>query len=97
MAKHIVTSGCELEINQIVDHIAVEDAYAAVAFYKRLRDLFKLIADNPQIGRNRNELSEGLRSFPMGNYVIFYRIWSHQVAIVRVVHAARDIDQIIDQ
>lgn len=97
MPRHIVTSGCEVEINEIIDHVAADDVHAAVAFYKRLRDVFKLISENPKVGRERQELSEGLRSFPAGSYLIFYRIRVREVAIVRVVHGARDLDQSFDQ
>ncbi len=75
-----------------LDHIVADDVHAAVALYKRLKNVFKLIAENPKIGRDRPELSEGLRSFPAGSYLIFYRIWAREVAIVRVVHGARDLD-----
>lgn len=46
------------------------------------------------MGRLRDELTEGLRSFPVGRYVIFYRIVQDGVEIVRVLHGARDLDSI---
>jgi toxin ParE1/3/4 len=36
-----------------------------------------------------------LRSFPVGNYVIFYREVSEGIEIIRVLHGARDIEGII--
>ena len=39
----------------------------------------------------RPELSDGLRGFPTGDYVIFYREAGPAIEIVRVLHAARDI------
>jgi toxin ParE1/3/4 len=55
---------------------------------------FELLADNVKIGRERPELKEDLRSFPEGNYLGFYREWAGVVAIVRVLHGARDLDEI---
>jgi toxin ParE1/3/4 len=44
------------------------------------------------MGRERNELVPGLRSFPIGRYMIFYEPLPDGVVIVRVLHGARDID-----
>ena len=44
------------------------------------------------MGRARPELAADLRSFPVGNYIIFYRPIEDGVEIVRVLSGARDID-----
>ena len=44
------------------------------------------------MGRTRNDLATGLRSFPVGNYVILYRPLENGVEVVRVVHGSRDIE-----
>jgi toxin ParE1/3/4 len=36
-------------------------------------------------------LSEGLRSFPVGDYLVFYREADQGIEIVRVLHGSRDI------
>ena len=36
----------------------------------------------------------GLRSFPVENYVAFYRIRNEVVEIVRIIHGARDLSAI---
>jgi toxin ParE1/3/4 len=53
------------------------------------------LARFPKMGRARNELGVSLRSFPVGNYVIFYREISKGIEIIRVLHGARDIERII--
>jgi toxin ParE1/3/4 len=50
-----------------------------------------MLADNPQAGRDRSELAPDLRSFPVGNYVIFYSPTSHGIDVVRVLNARQDI------
>ena len=55
----------------------------------------QMLARFPQMGRARNELCASLRSFPVGNYVIFYREVSKGIEIIRVLHGARDIEGII--
>jgi toxin ParE1/3/4 len=43
------------------------------------------------LGRSREEVAPGLRSFPFGRYVIFYEVMPDGIAIVRVLHGARDL------
>jgi toxin ParE1/3/4 len=53
---------------------------------------FKLLATFPASGRRRDELRPGVRSFPVGSYVVFYRQVSDKIEILRVLHGSRDID-----
>jgi toxin ParE1/3/4 len=53
------------------------------------------VGRNPNIGRARPELRPDLRSFPYGGYLILYRAVADGVEIVRVVHAARNLDDLI--
>ncbi len=46
----------------------------------------------PYLGRQRDELRAGMRSFPLGNYLVFYRVQEDAVLILRVLHGRRDID-----
>ncbi|BDI20174.1 hypothetical protein ANSO36C_59760 [Nostoc cf. commune SO-36] len=63
----------------------------------RFAQLFRKLAAMPGIDRNRPELGEGIRSFPSGNYVIFYRTVEGGIQIMRVLHGARDIEKIFAQ
>jgi toxin ParE1/3/4 len=46
----------------------------------------------PLIGRSRDELKKGLRSFVVRKYVVFYTIWQEIPVIIRVVHGSRDLE-----
>ena len=50
----------------------------------------------PQMGRKRDELSINLRSFPLQDYLIFYRIGSDEIEIVRVVSGYQDLTALFD-
>lgn len=81
------------DITEIWGYIADDSELHADAFVDRLDAKFQLLARQPGLGRAREELSPGLRSFPVGRYVIFYEPISDGIAIVRVLHSARDIDE----
>ena len=54
-----------------------------------------ILAQRPEIGRRRDQdLRIGLRSFPAGQYVIFYRIVGDSVFITRVIRGSRDIEHL---
>ena len=58
-----------------------------------ITDRFFLLASHPNIGRSRDEdLRPGLRSFPVGEYVIIYRIEDEDVLILRVLRGSRNIE-----
>lgn len=80
-------------------YIAKESGSADIAerFVQMLTDHFYLLSRNPFIGRTRDDLRAGLRSFPVGNYVIIYRIENKEVLILRVLHGSRDIEGILRQ
>jgi toxin ParE1/3/4 len=43
----------------------------------------------PGIGVSRDDVRPGLRTFPVGRYLILYRAIGDDAEIVRVVHGAR--------
>jgi toxin ParE1/3/4 len=58
-----------------------------------LADNFYLLSRSPHIGRRRDEdLRPGMRSFPVGEYVILYRVEGNDVRVLHVVRGSRDIE-----
>lgn len=56
-----------------------------------LNEHFKAIAKNPDIGKDRREIKEGLFSFPYISHIIFYRKMKGYIRIVRVLYGGRDL------
>ncbi len=57
---------------------------------------FYLISEFPHIGRHRDDLRPGLRSFAIGSYVILYRVEKSGVRILHVIHGSRDIPALLN-
>jgi len=51
------------------------------------------LAENPQLGKPRDEVREGLRSFPEGRHVIFYRIGTNTIEVVGVPHQRQELNR----
>ncbi|MGL3214041.1 type II toxin-antitoxin system RelE/ParE family toxin [Bradyrhizobium sp. BR 1433] len=81
----------ETDLEEIWLFIASDNIVAADRLLDRIGNGFQMLAENPQAGRHRPELGRNIRSFPVGNYVLFYEAFPNGVDIVRVLHGARDI------
>jgi toxin ParE1/3/4 len=80
------------DIEQIADYIARESGLdQADRFLTRLDAKFAKIAQFPNLGRQRNEILPGLRSFPMEQYLILYMPVNQDVDILRVVSGYRNL------
>ena len=80
------------DVVEIWDYIADDSEARADAFIDRIDQKFRTLAQRPGIGRLRGELAVGLRSFPVGRYVIFFRPLSNGVEIARVLHGGRELN-----
>jgi toxin ParE1/3/4 len=84
------------DLFEIWDFIAADNIAAADAWIDKLDEQLLLLASHPLMGRSREELAEGIRSFPIGRYVIFYLPETNGITVVRILHSARDIDAAMD-
>jgi toxin ParE1/3/4 len=83
-------------LGEIWFYIAQDDPEAADKFIRAIVSRFPKFAAMPELGRQREELSPRLRSFPVGRYVIFYRPMKNGIEIVRVLHGARDLPPLFE-
>ena len=81
----------EADILEIWDYIADDSFAVADGWVDRLDEQFRVLATQPLMGRARDELATGVRSFPFGRYVVFYVPLDDGIDVVRVLHGARDI------
>lgn len=86
----------EADILEIWDYIADDNIAAADRWVDRLDEQLGLLAGQPMMGRARDELAPGVRSFPFGRYVVFYAPLDDGIDVIRVLHGARDIDAVFN-
>jgi toxin ParE1/3/4 len=96
MNQYRVSDAARSDLGEIWFYIAQDDLDAADKFIHVLVSRFPKLADMPQLGRRREELSPRLRSFPVGRYVIFYRPLENGIEIARVLHGARDFPPLFE-
>jgi toxin ParE1/3/4 len=94
MSQVIKTPPARQDLIELWKYIAEDSPSNADRVLDRIEHGLERLADNPEMGRRRPGLRDDLRSFSVGNHVIFYRPLSKQegVEVVRVLHGAQDID-----
>ncbi|WP_442506734.1 type II toxin-antitoxin system RelE/ParE family toxin [Novipirellula sp. SH528] len=79
------------DLKQIARFIAKDKPDAARQWVSKIREKCQLASQHPEIGDERPELGEGIRSTYLGSYVIFFRRSNGFVDIVRVMRG--DVDK----
>jgi toxin ParE1/3/4 len=92
MGRLVVRPQALTDLDDIFDYIAEDSVDRAIAFVRKLYGQMETIAASPSMGRRRDALLPGLRSFPHGNYLIFYLPLDDGVDVVRVLNGARDLE-----
>lgn len=89
----------EADLDEIWLYLAREtgDLDFATRQIDLITDRFSILARFPQAGRRRDrEFGAGVRSFPVGEYVIVYCIEGDEIWILRIVHGKRDLEGLFD-
>jgi toxin ParE1/3/4 len=84
------------DMENIVVYVAEHNLVASQKLIKELMRKFDLLSENPKMGTLRNTYIVGMRSFPYKRYVIFYFPTENGIEIFRVIHDARDIDDLFE-
>ena len=78
----------ELIFDFTVDEYGLQQA---VSYIEKFESCFQQLLLNPQLGRSRNEIRQELRSLIQEQHVIFYRVLTDRIRVVRVLHGRSDI------
>ncbi|RWQ22024.1 type II toxin-antitoxin system RelE/ParE family toxin [Mesorhizobium sp.] len=83
----------EADIEAIALYTAEDSPAAALRWYDEIHGQCQRIADMPGVARP--EVRAGLRTFPLGNYLVLYRQIEDSAEIVRVIHGARQWQELL--
>jgi len=86
-----LTAAAEDDLLSIWEYIAQDNPDAATRQLFKIEETSSLLAENPHLGPARPDIAAEMRYFPVGSYLILYRLVVEGVEIVRVLHGARNI------
>ncbi|MDH3503088.1 MAG: type II toxin-antitoxin system RelE/ParE family toxin [Nitrospirota bacterium] len=80
------------DLEDIFDYTEREFGFdQAIDYLSGFESLFAKLVNNPELGKEREEIREGLRSLLKEKHVVFYRRLGNQIRIVRILHGSRDL------
>ncbi|HUO09869.1 MAG TPA: type II toxin-antitoxin system RelE/ParE family toxin [Phycisphaerae bacterium] len=89
MGQIFRTEASHQDYREIWYYIAVDNVDAANGVVRAFDDALMMLGQHPNAGRRRPRLGKNLRSFPVGEYLLFYRPIEDGIELLRVLHGAR--------
>lgn len=87
----VISRDAETDLTLVWVYHAEKSERAAKRIRYDISSKYALLLQFPGMGRRRDEVRSGLQSFPVSNYIIFYREIIDGIEIVRVLHGAQDV------
>jgi plasmid stabilization system protein ParE len=92
MKEYVLSTDAELDLDEIWEYIAQDNIRAADRWIGQLFDAFEALARTPGMGHKREDLTAyPILFWPVGAYLILYRVQNGYIEIVAVTQGARDI------
>lgn len=92
MRKYVLGAAAEVDLDAIWEYIAEDSVDAADRWIGKLFDAFEALAQAPGMGHKREDLTAyPVLFWPVGAYLVIYRVRSEWIEIVGVTQGARDI------
>jgi toxin ParE1/3/4 len=89
--RYRVSADAERDLDEIFLYWATRTSVSvADRLIDSITDRFWLIGEHPDAGRPSGEMGAGVRCFPAGKYLIYYRKMRRTLDILHVFHGARD-------
>ena len=94
MKGYILSPEAKMDIANIRKYTTQQWGTAQTDKYTlQLRERMRWLADNPMLGRSRDEIEEDYRSFKEGSHIMFYRVAESVIEITGIPHENMDIEQ----
>ena len=92
MNRFRISRQAEQDLEDIWLYLGKQNELLADQQIAQILDRFPMLSQFPDMGRKRDDLLTGLRSFPIKPYLIFYTKITDGIEIVRILHQSRDIE-----
>jgi plasmid stabilization system protein ParE len=82
------------DLQDLLSYIAAEDRTAARTMASRFDKVLRLLTDKPFMGAVAGGLGDPeMRRFSIHLYVVFYRLQTSTLEIVRILHSSMDLSK----
>jgi toxin ParE1/3/4 len=92
MKRYRFSTEAKIDLHEIWEYIATDNPEAADRWVARIRNAIDSLARNPHMGHAREDLTDrSILFWPVGAYLILYRILPRKIEILAVTQGGRDI------
>lgn len=96
LKTYILSNEADADLDEIFDYTEREHGFSqAEKYLSDLENLLWQLVKNPNLGRERKELKNGILSITEQEHTIFYEINREDILIVRVLHSSKDINKLL--
>jgi antitoxin ParD1/3/4/toxin ParE1/3/4 len=93
-----LTPEAQANVDEIGEFIANDNLDAALRVLDALDNAFALLADSPEIGHKREDLTaQPVKFWGVYSYLIVYDPASRPLTIVAVLHGAQDVERLLKE
>ena len=96
---HRLAPEAQADLDGLWYHVATNaSADVADRLVEAITSRVAILARYPEAGRRRDhDLRAGVRTFPVGAYLIAYRVEAEDVLVLRVIRGSRDIEALLNE
>lgn len=85
---YLLTPAAQRDLNEIWDYTARTWSPEQASLYVRnLKQTLQTIVSQPELARERSDISPPVRIHPFASHLIIYRIEDGHILVIRIVHA----------
>ncbi len=85
------------DLDSILEHIALDSIDSALKVHERFVEVFQLLAENPNAGHCREDLTKRpIRFFPVYSYLVVYLSDTSPIQVVRIFGSSQDVKSILE-
>ncbi|RJF86773.1 type II toxin-antitoxin system RelE/ParE family toxin [Oleomonas cavernae] len=96
MRRLVYRSAALGDLDGIYDLIEPDNPRRALSFVQDIRQRCRTLCTHPHLGPARNDLSAGIRTYPMfGRVVVAYRVTEEAIVITRVFYGGQDYETLL--
>jgi toxin ParE1/3/4 len=89
--RYRISEEAERDLEEIFVYWATRASLeAADKIIDRITERFWLLGEHPKAGKSAGNIARGMRCFPAGQYLIYYRHTSRATDILHIFHGARN-------
>ena len=96
--KYTLSKRADNNIESIFEHSYRSFGLDQALKYKAgLEHCLQLIAENPDLGRKCDDISEGYQRHEYERHIVFYRKRANDIFVTAIIHESRDVKRLLDK